>query len=132
MILTNYIDLKHIWEKTACLENSQLRKLVKNNDTKNLVPLNMYRKDTVNFYNYMTDISIGNIKNEIKKYKEKINKIEKSKNKKELQEIIGVSFFHMDSADFDTIKNFLIYMYLTKIKYYEQVYYANTQNRRKM
>lgn len=126
MTLTNYIDLRHIWGKSACLENSQLRELLKNNDTKNLVLLNMYRKDTVNFYNYMADTNIENIKNKIKKYKEEINKIEKSKNKKELQKIISVSFSHMDNANFDNIKKFLIYMYLTKIKYCEQVFCVNT------
>lgn len=50
----------------------------------------------------------------------KINKIKKSKDKKELQEIVNVSSYYMDNTDFNTIKYFLIHWYQTKIKHYEE------------
>ena len=120
MILTNYINLKRHWEISTCWENSPIKELVKNNNNKSLVPFNIYRKDTINFYNHIIDICIENIKNEIKKYEEQIDKIKKSKDKKELQEIVNVSSYYMDNTDFNTIKHFLIHLYQTKIKHYEQ------------
>ena len=119
-MLANYINLKRHWEISTCYENSPIKELVKNNNNKNLVSFNIYRKNIINFYNRIIDICIENIKNEIKKYEEKINKIKKSKDKIELQEIINVSSYYMDNTDFDTIKYFLIHLYQTKIKYYEQ------------
>ena len=89
-------------------------------NNKDLVPFNIYRKDIINFYNCIIDICIENIKNEIKKYEEKINKIKKSKDKKELQEIVNVLSYYMDNTDFNTIKHFLIHWYQIKIKHYEQ------------
>ena len=119
-MLANYINLKRHWEISTCYENSPIKELVKNNNNKNLVPFNIYRKDIINFYNRIIDICIENIKNEIKKYEEKINKIKKLKDKIELQEIVNVSSYYMDNTDFDTIKYFLIHLYQTKIKHYEQ------------
>lgn len=119
-MLVNYINLKRHWEISTCWENSPLKELVKNNNNKNLVSFNIYRKDIINFYNCIIDICIKNIKSEIKKYEEQINKIKKSKDKKELQEIVNVSSYYMDNTDFDTIKHFLIHWYQTKIKHYEQ------------
>lgn len=120
MILTNYINLKRHWEISTCWENSPIKEWVKNNNNKNLVPFNIYKKDIINFYNHIIDICIENIKNEIKKYEEQIDKIKKSKDKKELQKIANVSPYYMDNTDFDTIKHFLIHWYQTKIKHYEQ------------
>lgn len=129
MILTDYKDLKQKWKNSTCWEDSPLKELLENNGSKNLVSFNIYRKDIVDYYNRMINICIKNIQNEIKKYKEKINKIKKSKNKKELQENIGVSTFYMDSIDFDTIKYFLIHTYTTKIKHYEQELGTDSYNR---
>lgn len=120
MILTNYINLKRHWEISTCWENSPIKEWVKNNNNKDLVPFNIYKKDIINFYNHIIDICIENIKNEIKKYEEQIDKIKKSKDKKELQKIANVSSCYMDNTDFDTIKHFLIHWYQTKIKHYEQ------------
>lgn len=120
MILTNYIGLKQKWKNSTCWEDSPLKEVIKNNGIKNLVSFNIYKEDIIDFYNCMIDICIKNIQNEIKKYKEKINKIKKSKNRKELQDITGVSTFYMDNVDFNTIKQFLIHTYTTKIKNYEQ------------
>lgn len=50
----------------------------------------------------------------------KNNNNKKSKDKKELQEIINVSSYYMDNTDFNTIKHFLIHWYQTKIKHYEE------------
>ena len=83
-MLANYINLKRNWEISTCYENSPIKELVNNNNNKkNLVPFNIYRKDIINFYNSIIDICIENIKNEINKYEEKINKIKKSTDKKE-------------------------------------------------
>lgn len=120
-MLANYINLKRHWEISTCYENSPIKEFVKNNNNnKSLVSFNIYRKDIINFYNCIIDICIGNIKNEINKYEEKINKIKKSKDKKELQEIVNVSSYYMDNTDFNTIKHFLINWYQTKIKHYEE------------
>lgn len=129
-MLANYINLKHHWEISTCYENSPIKELVKNNNNKNLVPFNIYRKDIINFYNRIIDICIENIKNEIKKYKEKINKIKKSKDKKELQEIVNVSSYYMDNTDFNTIKHFLIHWYQIKIKNYEEELNTSSYSRR--
>ena len=119
-MLANYINLKLHWEISTCYENSPIKELEKNNNNKDLVSFNIYRKDIINFYNRIIDICIENIKNKIKKYEEKINKIKKSKDKKELQENKNVSSYYMHNTDCDTIKYFLIHLYQTKIKYYEQ------------
>ena len=86
--------------------------------------------DIINFYNRIIDICRENIKNEIKKYEEKINKIKKSKDKKELQEIVNVSSYYMDNTDFNTIKHFFIHLYQTKIKHYEEALNTSSYSRR--
>lgn len=128
MILANYIDLKQKWKNSTCWEDSPLKEVIKNNGIKNLVSFNIYKEDIIDFYNCMINICIKNIQNEIKKYKEKINKIKKSKNRKELQDITGVSTFYMDNVDFNTIKQFLIHTYTTKIKNYEQELSTDSHN----
>lgn len=130
-MLANYINLKRHWEISTCYENSPIKELVKNNNNKNLAPFNICRKDIIDYYNCIIDICIKNIKSEIKKYEEKINKIKKSKDKKELQEIVNVSSYYMDNTDFDTIKHFLIHWYQTKIKHYEQELNASSYCRGK-